>query len=80
MEYTLGMDAGFNEGKATRAKLLKHLKTGSIEYWYLWTSSRGSKHIVGKIHKGGTTMTEIHFPEITLEYIKDILVPNPKTE
>lgn len=70
----------FAEGKAVRAKIQRYIKNQNGSRWdiidfYLWYSKENETYLVCKNRDGGKGMKKLYFPEITTQYIKDLLTP-----
>ena len=68
----------FNEGKQIRAKVQKYIKkqNGSrfdVVEFYLWYSKENEVYLVFKTKDGGSSMQQIYYKDITINYIKDLL-------
>jgi hypothetical protein len=68
----------FNEGKQIRAKIQKYIKkqNGSrfdVVEFYLWYSKENEVYLVFKTKDGGSSMQQIYYKDITINYIKDLL-------
>jgi hypothetical protein len=68
----------FNEGKQLRAKIQRYIKkqTGSrhdVVSFYLWYSKENIPYLICKNRDGGSSMQKLMYPEITTNYIKDLL-------
>jgi hypothetical protein len=68
----------FNEGKSLRAKIQRYIKKqdGSrydVINFYIWTSKEDEVYLVCQNRSHESTMKQIYFPEITKNYIKDLL-------
>ena len=69
--------SAISEGKRIRAKILKHLKSGSITMAYKYTSNDSTQFVVYRTKSGGSGMEKILFPDITLKYIESLLSAKP---
>lgn len=77
VNYFVNRDC-FTEGKTIRAKIQRYLKKqdGSrhdVVTFYLWTSKENEVYLVYQNRDGGSGMQKLYFPDITTNYIKDLL-------
>lgn len=68
----------FEEGKQMRAKIQRHIKKQVGDRWdivdfHVYTNKVNEKFLVCARKDGGSGMTQIYYPEITIAYIKDLL-------
>lgn len=71
----------FDEGKQVRAKIQKYIKkqNGSrfdVVSFYIWTSKENEIYLIFQKNDGGKNMQKLYYPEITINYIKDLLSKN----
>ena len=79
VNYFINRDS-FAEGKTTRAKIQRYIKKQDGTRWdviefYLWYSKTNETYLVCKTRDGGSGMQKLYFPDITTQYIKDLLTP-----
>lgn len=68
------IEPAFSEGKSLRAKIMKNFKDKKIVKAYIWTSPNdGGKYLMMLRVDKCETMKKIHHPEISLQYIKDLV-------